>query len=133
MLLQMDNARPHTAVITQQYLSAMGLRLVYQSPYSPDLNLCDRFLFTSFKEVVRPIQYDSNDKVVKAAQHCLRSLGEDYYLMHEFHKFLGHCKAVIRSGGDYVTCSYCRFYVFLCNSVFYCLFPFILIQTKYIK
>ena len=38
MLLQMDNARPHTAVIIQQYLAAMGLRLVYQSP---DLNICD--------------------------------------------------------------------------------------------
>ena len=43
VLLQMDNARPHTAVITPQYLAAMGPRLVYQSPYSPDLNLCDDF------------------------------------------------------------------------------------------
>ena len=77
MLLQMDNARLHTAVITQHYLAAMGLRLVYQSLHSPDLNLCDRFLFTRLKEVVRPVQYDFNDKVVKAAQHCLRSLGED--------------------------------------------------------
>ena len=69
----MDNARPHTAVITQPYL------------------------------VIRPVQYDSKDEVVKAAQHCLLSLPEDY-LIHEFYKFLGHCKAVIRSGGDYVTC-----------------------------
>ena len=76
MRLQMDNARPHTAVITQQYLAAMGLRLVYQSPYSPDFNLCDRFLFARLKEVVRPVQYDSNDEVVKAAQHCLLSLGK---------------------------------------------------------
>ena len=44
MILQVDNARPHTAVITRHYFAGMGLRLVYQSPYSPDLNLCDRFL-----------------------------------------------------------------------------------------
>ena len=94
MLLQMDIARPRTAVITQQYLAALGLRLVYQSPYS---------LFTRLKEIVRPVQYDINDEVVKAAQHCLQSLGE-YYSIHEFHKFMGHCKPVIRSGGDYVTC-----------------------------
>ena len=100
MLLQIDNAIPHTAVITQQYLAGMGLRLVYQSPYSPDLNLCDRFLFTRLKEVVRQVQYDSNDEVVKAAQHCLRSLGEDY-LIHEFHI---SSPLLIRSGGDYVTC-----------------------------
>ena len=62
----LDNARPHTAVITQQYLAVMGLRLVYQSPYSPDLNLCDLFLFTRLKEVDRPVQYNSNyDEVVQ--------------------------------------------------------------------
>ena len=99
----MDNSIPHTAVITPQYLAAMGLRQVYQSPYSPDFNLCDRFLFTTLKEVVRPFQYDSKDEVVKAAQHCLRSLPEEY-MIHEFHKFLGDCKTVIQSGGDYVTC-----------------------------
>ena len=73
MLLQMDNSRPHTAVITRtpRYLAAMGLRLVYQTPYSPDLNLCDRFLFTRLKEVFRLVQYDSKDEVVKAAQHCI--------------------------------------------------------------
>ena len=48
MLVQMDNARPHTAVIIPQYLAAMGLQC-------PDLNLCDRFLFTRLKEVVRPV------------------------------------------------------------------------------
>ena len=102
MLLQMDNARPHTSVITPQYEAAMGLWLAYKSPYSPNFNFkCELLLFTRLKEVVRPVQYDS--KVVKAAQHCLRSLPEDY-LIQEFHKFLGHCKAVIRSGGDYVTC-----------------------------
>ena len=88
------------AVITQQYLAAMGLLLVYQSSYSPDLNLSDRFPFTRLKEVIRPVQYDSNDEVVEAAQHFLRSLPEDYLI----HEFLGHCKAVIRSGRDYVTC-----------------------------
>ena len=87
----MDNARPHTAVTNPQYLAAMGRRLVYQSPYSPDLNLFDRFLFIRVKEVVRPVQYDSKDEVVKAAQHCLRSLPADY-LIHEFHKFLGNCR-----------------------------------------
>ena len=60
MLLQMNNARPHTAFTTQQYLAGMGLRLVYQSP-DLNLNLCDRFLFTRLKEVVRPVQYESND------------------------------------------------------------------------
>ena len=42
------------------------------------------------------VQYDIKDEVA--------ALPPEDYLIHEFHKFLGHCKAVIRSGGDYVTC-----------------------------
>ena len=75
----MDNARPHTAVITPQYLAAMGLRLHYHSPYSRDLNLCDWFLFTRLKEVVRLVQYDIKDEVA--------ALPLEDYLIHEFHKF----------------------------------------------
>ena len=46
LLLQMDNARPHSAARTQTYLGNTGATVLSQSPYSPDLNLCDRFLFT---------------------------------------------------------------------------------------
>ena len=88
---------------TQQYLAAMGLWLVYLSPYSPDLSLCDRFLFARLKDAVKPVQHISSDEFLKAAQHFLRSLPEDY-LKHEFEKLLEHCRAVIRSGGDYITC-----------------------------
>ena len=45
LLLQMDNARPHSAERTQTsqtYLEQNGVPIVLQSPYSPDLNLCDR-------------------------------------------------------------------------------------------
>ena len=40
---QMDNARPHSAAATRDFLTRRGVPVVHQSPYSPDLNLCDRF------------------------------------------------------------------------------------------
>ena len=95
------------AVITQQYLAAMSLLLVYQSSYSPYLS--DRFPFTRLKEVIRPVQYNSNDEVVEAAQHFLRSLPQNYLI----HEFLGHCKAVIRSGGDYANIVNFMFFNFM--------------------
>ena len=45
MRLQQDNARPHTATSTMQRLEELNIRLIRQPPYSPDINLCDRYLF----------------------------------------------------------------------------------------
>ncbi|QQP51239.1 Uncharacterized protein FKW44_012534, partial [Caligus rogercresseyi] len=40
-----DNARPRTTTDTREFLTRRDVEPVKQSPYSPDLNLCDRFLF----------------------------------------------------------------------------------------
>ena len=56
----------YTAIFSCNGLG-LRLQLVYRSPYSPDLNLCDRFMFTRLKKDVRPVQYDNKDEVVKAA------------------------------------------------------------------
>ena len=53
MHFQMDNARPHTAAATQHFLASRNVHLVKQSPYSPDLNLLDRFLFRQVKSDLR--------------------------------------------------------------------------------
>lgn len=45
MRFQQDNAKPHTARITREYMENRNIRLVRQPPYSPDLNLCDRYIF----------------------------------------------------------------------------------------
>ncbi|KAI6653105.1 Transposase [Oopsacas minuta] len=39
---QHANARPHTARATMEYLKRRDMMLIKQSPYSPDLNQCDR-------------------------------------------------------------------------------------------
>ena len=53
LTLQMDNARPHSAALTNDYLGNTGVTMLSQSPYSPDLNLCDRFLFTRLQQHCR--------------------------------------------------------------------------------
>ncbi|QQP50616.1 Uncharacterized protein FKW44_011667, partial [Caligus rogercresseyi] len=44
-LFMWDNARPHTATDTWEFLTRRYVEPVKQSSYSTDLNLCDRFLF----------------------------------------------------------------------------------------
>ena len=49
LVLQMENARPHASRLTQGFLADTGVLIIKQSPYSPDSNLCDRFLFRKIK------------------------------------------------------------------------------------
>ena len=98
----MDNAKPHSAVRTQTYLEQTGVKILVQSPYSPDLNMCDRFLFTRLQEHCRGIEYVDGNELHRDAQRFLRSLPEEL-LKHELNKLLQHCQAVIREGGAYVT------------------------------
>ena len=40
-----DNARPHTANLTNSLLANKNIKMIKQPVYSPDTNLCDRFVF----------------------------------------------------------------------------------------
>ena len=102
LLLQMDNARPHSAARTQNYLEGTGVKMLPQSPYSPDLNLCDRFLFTLLQRHCRGERYMNGAEAERDVKRYLRSLPETL-LKNELDKLLEHCKAVIREGGTYAT------------------------------
>ena len=97
----MDNASPHSAETTQTYLEQNGVPIVPQNPYSPDLNLCDRFLFARLLEHCRAKEYGNGEELYIDAKRYLRSLKEDL-LLHELNKLLEHCRAVIREAGAYV-------------------------------
>ena len=61
---------PHELTLEHKKLAVSGLRLVPQSPYSLELNLCDRFLFTRLQQTLKLEQFDYVSDVVKAAQQC---------------------------------------------------------------
>ncbi|GFT07791.1 mariner Mos1 transposase [Trichonephila clavipes] len=44
-----DNARPHTATVTQQKLNALGWEVLGHPPYSPDIAPSDYYLFRSLQ------------------------------------------------------------------------------------
>lgn len=83
---------------------ATGITMLHQSPYSPDLNLCDRFLFTRLQGHCRRAHYVDGKELYRDAKRFLLSLPEDL-LKHELEKIRQHCRAVIREGlgGAYVT------------------------------
>ena len=100
--LQMDNARPHTAHLVQDFLRDRDVTTIWQSPYSPDLNLCDRFLFVWLKNSLRGKTFNSAQEVEDASLQCLRDM--DKNALHEqVNLLMEHCQKVIDIRGHYVT------------------------------
>ena len=98
---QHDNARPHKASLTKRFLDCREVTLVEQSPYSPDLNQCDAWLFAALKKHLRQFHFANHEEVLHATLAFLRSIPEDRFL-HEIYRLVEHCKCVIRCNGDYV-------------------------------
>jgi transposase len=53
LLLQHDNARPHTSAATSAAVDSIGFEVVPHPPYSPDLVLSDFWLFGALKKHLR--------------------------------------------------------------------------------
>ncbi|QQP39942.1 Uncharacterized protein FKW44_013820, partial [Caligus rogercresseyi] len=92
-LLMWGNARPHTATDTR--------KPVKQSPYSPDLSPCDRFLFQKLKHLLREDEFGGHEEATLAVQRAMRRVSEDE-LYDQLRKLRGHRHDVIAVGGYYV-------------------------------
>jgi histone-lysine N-methyltransferase SETMAR len=63
VLLLHNNARPHTAALTQKKLAELYWTALEHRPYSPDLSPCDFFLFGPLKEALGGERFNSNQQV----------------------------------------------------------------------
>ena len=100
--LQMDNARPHTSRPVKECLEKRDVTTIWQSPYSPDLNLCDRFLFLWLKNSLRGMTFSSSEEVESASLQILRDTSETA-LHEQVDLLIEHCQKVIDASGHYVT------------------------------
>ena len=62
VLLQHDNARPHTSLKTHEAISSFGWTTISLAPYLPDLALPDFHLFGPLKESLRGRHFSSNEE-----------------------------------------------------------------------
>ncbi|QQP50298.1 Uncharacterized protein FKW44_011254, partial [Caligus rogercresseyi] len=97
-LLMWDNARPHTATDTREFLTRRDVEPV---KHTPDLNLCGRFLFRKLKHLLREDEFGGHEEATLAVQRAMRRVSEDE-LYDQLRKLRGHCHDVIAVGGDYV-------------------------------
>lgn len=101
LCFQHDNARPHTSAETTAFMTYRKVNKVYQSPYSPDFNMCDRWLFATLKNKLKKSSFNSSEEVKHAALQAFHSIPEERFL-HEIDKLKEHLNAVIFMNGDYI-------------------------------
>jgi histone-lysine N-methyltransferase SETMAR len=67
-LLQHDNAPPHAAVLTHQFLAKNKIAVIPHPPYSPDLAPCDFFLFPKMKLKLKGRRFDTIEEIQAETQ-----------------------------------------------------------------
>ncbi len=78
-ILHHDNAPSHTSRIVQDTIEKLGIELLPHPPYSPDLAICDFWLFPVLKKNLRGDKYESHEGPTgsRGTRHCGRCHATD--------------------------------------------------------
>ena len=101
IVLHHDNARPHTAALTREFLEDNGVVLLTQPPYSPDLAPCDFWLFRNLKKFLRGKRFNSEEEIDCAIQAFFETIPLEAW-RRVYDKWSERMNRVIRSYGDYI-------------------------------
>jgi histone-lysine N-methyltransferase SETMAR len=77
LILYDDNAKPHRALITNEFLAENHVQLYPNLPYSRDLSPCDFFLFPKLKNQLRGIEFNDDDMMLNALKQAIGTLTKD--------------------------------------------------------
>jgi histone-lysine N-methyltransferase SETMAR len=99
MLLQHDNARPHTSLRTREHITKMGWTVLPHPPYSPDLAPSDVHLFGSLKDALRGTHFEGDNSVIEAVRKWLHRQDKSWYRQ-GIHTLVPHWRKAIQVGGD---------------------------------
>ena len=80
VLLQQDNAKPHTSRVTRQKIEELnGIELLPHPPYSPDLAPSDYYLFRSMAHFLKGRHFENFDEVENGCREFFESKNPEWY------------------------------------------------------
>ena len=92
----LDNTPVQNSVLIKDYLTNMGIKTIPHSPYSPDLALCDFWLFP----LLIVCRYETTEEMNEAVTNVIDTLTqEDFH--GAFGKLLERYNKCIAAGGDH--------------------------------
>ncbi|MCG8044068.1 MAG: hypothetical protein JAY66_00005 [Candidatus Thiodiazotropha taylori] len=100
-ILHQDNAPVHVSQLVTSTLKELGIETLPHPPYSPDLAICDFFLFPNVKDQLRGVKYETRDELGAAITVALREVSRDG-LRHAFGTWMNRCQKCIKVKGSYV-------------------------------
>jgi len=101
MLIQHDNARPHTSLRTQETIAKFGWTVLLHPSYSPDLALSDFHLFGLLKDALRGTSFEDDESVIRAVRTWLREQETSRY-REGMHALVSRWRKAVDIDGDYV-------------------------------
>jgi histone-lysine N-methyltransferase SETMAR len=100
-ILHHDNARPHTAQVTRDFLREQKITILPQPPYSPDIAPCDFWLFGELKKYLRGKKFQTEEDLDSAVFSFFNSIPEDKW-KEVFKRWEDRMERVINNEGDYI-------------------------------
>ena len=79
VILQLDNARPHTARTKVSTITDLHFECLPHPPYSPDLAPSDFHVFGPLKEAMGRKKFRSDEEVRHAVHEWLRGLPKEFF------------------------------------------------------
>jgi histone-lysine N-methyltransferase SETMAR len=79
VVLLQDNARPHTAALTQPKLEQLGWKTLEHPPYSPDLSPCDFQVFGPLNEALGGQRFNDGAGVEAYVRTWLQTRPTSFY------------------------------------------------------
>lgn len=96
-----DNARPHSARLTQEKLASFKWDVFEHPPYSPDLAPSDFHLFPAMKTAFGGIRFDTTDDITEAVTAYFKNLDAKHFDV-GITKLVCRYKKCIERDGDFV-------------------------------
>ena len=95
-----DNARTSQNSLVKDTLEFLGILELQHPPYSPDLSLCDFWLFNNLKSHLSGRDFRTNHQLGSAIFQYLKAIPKEEYKK-TFHKWLERLKLCILNKGEY--------------------------------
>lgn len=100
IILLHDNARPHTARLTNQKINELGWEILDHPPYSPDLAPSDFFLFKNLKNFLRGEFYNEKEVLESEISNFFQQKPVEFYA-NAFEMFRTRLARCIANKGEY--------------------------------
>ena len=101
IVFHFDNARPHTAKDTKNFLTEENMTIMPHPPYSPDLAPCDYFLFGYLTSKLRGCKFSSEEEAFEASKKICSTLPKKTF-QEAIMNWSERLQKCIDNGGEYV-------------------------------